>query len=106
MVEYCTSTEGRGLSSEVGGLWALNTKKGAELAAEQEGRAEPETGTARAGFLAGEIAGASSTGREPAAAADVGAERRERRRRWWETAGAEGAEMKRKTEFALLGMGS
>ena len=67
---------------------------------------EPDTET-KAGFTAGEILGASSTGRELAAvAADVGAERLERRRWRRETAGAEGAEMKRKTEFVALSTGS
>ena len=102
-VTYPTSTEGGGLLPEVSGQHAPNTRIVAELAAEQEGGAEPEMGIAEASFPAWQIAGACSTVRELAAAAHVGAERREWSRRQWEAAGTE---LKRKTEFAALSMGS
>ena len=95
---YSSSVTHRTLT-EGGGLPPI-TKRGAELAAGQEGEAEPETGMAEAGFSSGEIAGAPSRGRElAAAAADVGAERRAQGRPRRETVGEE---MKRKTEFAAL----
>ena len=60
-------------------------------------------GMGESGFSAGETAGTSPTGRELAAAADVGAERQDQRRRQRETAAAV---LKRKAGFAALSTGS